>query len=523
MLFATGVECKDIEVTAVVSPRYIQYNEKATLELTISGKTQINHIGSPQFNFLPNFLAVPLESITTPRLVDNKVAVTMAWVYELIPQKIGEIALPDISFVYQGIPYLANPGKIIVGASDTYHNTSTGGVHKVVAEVDNQKPYINEGIVYRFRYLYTTVLPTVEPPTPSLPNFNGFIVEELNAGENATAKVNGKVFYVQEYARRLYPQNIGKILIESSELKLHLKGDPKTLKTKPIPLNVQPFPELGKPAKFSGAIGNFNISAQVDRKRLAVRNAITLSLNIQGQGNLSNLNPPNISSIQGFRVNSPTHAMEKAENSLGFTYVLIPIKAGILRIPAIEFSFYNPTTKTYQTTKTQPIQITVIPNSSDVLDSELSFPYWTLWLLLVLLVGILIFVGFLLYRSKLKYKGGSSSTDKSVTDFETVSVSNDSIDNLTIDMNSTSFSEELTRLLHQYLCNKIGEPYSQLSLAKVQEICNHVGASLSIIEEIEDILTKCEYHRFAPVPLSTEERENLATRLKIVIRNLDAT
>lgn len=523
MLFTTGVECKDIEVTAVVSPRYIQYNEKATLELTISGKTQLNHIGSPQFNFFPDFLTVPLESKTTPRLVDEKVAVTMAWVYELIPQKIGEVTLPNISFLYQGIPYFANPGKIIVGATDTYYSTSTGGIHKVIAEVDIQKPYVRQGINYRFRYLYTAVLPTVEPPTPSLPNFDGFKVEKLTGEKETTTITDGKTFYVKEYVRRLYPHNSGRILIEPSELRLHLKGNPKTLKTKPIPLTVQPLPVLNRPANFSGAVGDFSISAQVDRKKLKVKNALTLSLTIKGNGKLNNLTPPNISSSQGFRVNPPTQINGDTENNLQFNYVVVPIKAGRLQIPVIDFSFFNPNTKTYQTTTTQPIPITVLPNTSTDIDSESRFPSWSLWLLSILIIGGLIFVGFLFYRSKMQLGNVFSSSENSLSHTEAVSSIIESLDETTIDLDSPSFSEELTRILHQFLCNKIDEPYRKLTIAEVHEICNNVKVSQPIIDEIEAILTKCEYHRFAPVPLSDEERMDIVTRLKVVIQHLENT
>ena len=41
-----------INVAAVVKPRYIQFGEKARLELTISGDTFIKHIKAPKFNFL---------------------------------------------------------------------------------------------------------------------------------------------------------------------------------------------------------------------------------------------------------------------------------------------------------------------------------------------------------------------------------------------------------------------------------------------------------------------------------------
>ena len=86
IFLVTKAQSQEINVAAVVRPRHIQFGEKARLDLTISGETFIKHIEAPQFNFLPAFLAVPLHSETTPRLEANKIAVSMAWAYELIPQ-----------------------------------------------------------------------------------------------------------------------------------------------------------------------------------------------------------------------------------------------------------------------------------------------------------------------------------------------------------------------------------------------------------------------------------------------------
>ena len=115
IFLATAAQSQKINVAAVVRPRHIQFGEKARLDLTISGETFIKYIEAPQFNFLPAFLAVPLHSETTPRLEANKIAVSMAWAYELIPQAIGDFTLSDIRFAYQGTPYFResgfNPGE----------------------------------------------------------------------------------------------------------------------------------------------------------------------------------------------------------------------------------------------------------------------------------------------------------------------------------------------------------------------------------------------------------------------------
>lgn len=521
MLFTTGAQSQDVKVEAVVKPRHIQFNEKATLELTISGNTLMKHIGAPTFNFLPDFLAVPLPSKTTPRLIDNKVAVTLAWAYELIPQKIGEIALSDVRFSYQGVPYFANPGKIIVGAVDTYVSTSTGGIHKVQAKVNNPKPFQNEAIEYRFRYLYTTVLPTHESPTSILPNFSDFLVEELTNEGNTTVQMQGRTYQVQEFVRRLYPQKTGKILIEPAQLKLPIKGNPKILKTKPVPVNVQPFPEIGKPTNFMGAVGEYNITAQVDRVRLEVRKALTLSLQISGPGNLKTIKPPKIASISGFRIDPPIQAKTDTKHSGTYTYVVIPLKPGILQIPAIEFTYFNPTEKGYQTTKTNPIPITVLPNSSTVAESEFDFFAWMWGLLLIALLGGLGVGGYLLFRAKSKSNGGSATPDTPKTPAEQAFSAINAIDSGGMDSNTTSVGEILTQILHQYLCDRQDIPYRQLSTVEVQEICTQIRVSVPILEDLIDILAKCDYHRFAPVPLSAEERTELISRSEAVIHHIE--
>ena len=522
MLFTTSVQSQDVQVEAIVTPRQIQLNERATLELKISGNTLMKHIGAPQFNFLPDFLAVPLHSKTTPHLVDKKIAVRMAWVYELIPQKIGEIILSDIRFSYQGIPYLATPGTIIVGAVDTYQNTSTGGIHKVQAEVDNQKPHFNEAIEYRFRYLYTTILPTLEPPTTSLPDFTGFLVEKLPDEKGSTVVMRGKTYQVQEYVRRLYPQKTGQILITSAQLKLPIKGNPKTLKTKPIPLNVQPLPEVRRPTNFMGAVGEYNITAQVDRNKLEVRKALTLTLEIFGVGNIKTVVPPKISPINGFRVETPIHVKGDADDRTTYTYVLIPLKGGILQIPAIDFAYFSPIKNSYQVTKTNPIPITVLPNSTDIVDTESDFPLWTLWLLLIPILAGMTIGGYLLYRAKLKPGKASTAPDTQMPPAEQAFSALQSLKTGKTEANTTSFGEALTRILHQYLCEWQSMPYRQLNIAEVQEICQGTDVSTSILNELIDILTKCDYHRFAPVPLSTDERITLLSRTEAVIQHFES-
>lgn len=527
IFLTTDVHSSDVKVEASVTPQHIQLNERATLELKISGNTLMKHIEAPSFNFLPNFLAVPLQSKTTPRLVDDRLTVSMAWIYELIPQKIGEVALSDVRFTYQGLPYKVNPGIITVGSVDRYIDTATDGIHKVEATVSNSKPYLNEAIEYQFRYLYTTVLPTRESPSYALPPLTDFLVEEVSDKSTTTTRINGRTYHVDEYVRRLYPQKTGKILIPPAVLKLPIKGNPKTLKTKSVALNVQPLPEIGKPANFDGAVGEYSISTSVDRRRLEVRNALTLSVTITGSGtgtgNINTVTSPKITPMNGFRTDAPILAQRNSANTRIYQYAIIPLKSGILQLPGIEFSYFNPTKETYQTSKTGPISLTVTPNPNGTVDIESDSLHWALWLLLSIPILALAVGGYLIYRVKAKSGNDKSLSDPPMDPSVQAMSSLQSLNTNETTIDAAAFVESITGIIYQYLCHRQGTALQQLTPQEIQDIGKQIGISETEQKELLDIVTKCNYHRFAPVPLTEDERTSLISRVEKVINSIEST
>ena len=531
-----------INVAAVVRPRHIQFGEKARLDLTISGETFIKHIEAPQFNFLPAFLAVPLHSETTPRLEADKIAVSMAWAYELIPQAIGDFTLSDIRFAYQGTPYFANPGSIRVSGADTYVDVSTNAIHQVEAVVDTSEPYLNAPLTYTFRYLYTAVLPTRGAPTPLLPSLTDFRVEEISTLPSQTRQIRGKTFWVEEHVQKLYPQKTGQIVIEPAELVLPLRNGRKTLKTKSLKLTVQPLPETGKPQHFSGAIGEYQISAQIARGWVEVGSALTLSVRVSGRGNMKTVTAPKLPPIPGVIVNRPTLTEDPTSTSVAYTYALIPSQRGVLRIPAIEYTYFDPNRAVYATAQTPPIPVSVRPNPNDTTEDETGSSPWLLWLiLLAILIVVLGIGGYLWYRvgfvipmrrqpnaetgTDTLERGGLRKQNTPDTETEPVtpaSQAREALEGLTnsdTTENATTFANTLAQTLYQHLEGTLA--LSQRNIDTARQVCMHAGISESVLDELIDLLTKCDYHRFAPVPLSVDERDALIARAETIINEVE--
>ena len=531
-----------INAAAAVKPRHIQLGEKARLDLTISGDAFIQHIEAPKFDFLPAFLAVPLHTETTPRLESNKIAVSMAWVYELIPQAVGDFSLSDVRFVYQGTDYFANPGSIRVSSVDTYVDVSTRSTHQVKVSVDTSEPYLNAPVTYTFRYLYTAVLPTQESPTPRLPTFPDFLVEELPTLPPRTQQIRGKTFWVEEHVRRLYPQKTGQIVIKPATLVLPTPRGRKTLTTGPLKLNIQPLPEVGKPLSFSGAVGEYQISAQVDRTSVETGSALTLSIQISGRGNIQTVTAPKFPAVAGVVVNGPNLVEDSTPTNRTYAYALIPARTGTLRIPAIAYVYFDPSRSVYATTQTIPIPISVRPNPNDATDTETDTSSRSIWLILsAVLIVVLGVAGFLWYRTRFQMfrsaavnpgtatrtLDSSETTERGRQRTETEPVpaaaqARDALMELahsnTTD-EATAFANVLAQILYEYLADTLA--LTQRNIDTVREVCVQSGIAESILEELVDLLTKCDYHRFAPVPLTADERDMLIARTETVINNIE--
>ena len=543
IFFAIEGQSQEINVAAVVKPRHIQLGEKARLELTLSGDAFIEHIKVPIFNFLPAFLAVPITSKTVPHLKSDKIAVSMAWIYELIPQAVGDFALSDIGFDYQGSLYFANPGSIRVSGTDTYREVLTGGVHQVEVEIDTEKPYLNAPFTYTFRYLYTVTLPTRESPTPRLPEFRNFFVEKLETPPPYTRQIRGKTFWVEEYTHKLYAKKTGQIVLDPAELLLPLPQGRRTLKTKPLTLTVQPLPEMGRPADFSGPIGEYQISAELGRGWVEVGRALTLTVRVSGRGNLQVGRAPKLPTIPGVMVGGPNPSYDAMPTSMAYVYTLTPVRTGTLHIPAITYVYFDPNRATYATTQTAPIPLSVRPDPNAVVAAETADRSWLFWvtlLLAILVVGGLI-AGFFWYRAKLQAPSSASSSPSIRTDgldnseAKALNARGSAVEPTTpgaqareaIDVLANTdttdavatFANGLAQVLYQYLEGTLA--LSQRTVDTVRQVGVQAQFSEDILAELIDLLTKCDYHRFAPVPLSADERDVLVARAAAIIDTIE--
>jgi hypothetical protein len=135
--------------------------------------------------------------------------------------------------------------------------------------------------------------------------------------------------------------------------------------TSSVTVNVKPLPANGRPAGFSGAVGNFSLEASLDSAELKVGNATTLKTKISGTGNIMLMQKPSIDFPKGLDVYDPqvqeniSKTANPVSGSLKADYLIVAAEPGNFVIPPIEFSFFDPKNQSYKTLTSASFELNV--------------------------------------------------------------------------------------------------------------------------------------------------------------------
>ena len=132
-----------------------------------------------------------------------------------------------------------------------------------------------------------------------------------------------------------------------------------------MPVEVRPLP-VGAPSGFTGAVGRFNITAEVDADTGQVNEPVQLTVTVSGEGNIEALPDPVWPEFTGWRViESPADTASQliagqVAGSRTYEIVLVPERAGELTIPGIGYTHFDPGQEKYVEAATAAIVISVV-------------------------------------------------------------------------------------------------------------------------------------------------------------------
>lgn len=146
----------------------------------------------------------------------------------------------------------------------------------------------------------------------------------------------------------------------------------QVVKSQEVKIKVLPLPTEGKPEHFSGAVGDFSISATASPNELVVGDPLAVDITVDGIGNFDALNPPSLMPPDGWKAYPPRrynvdgpvdpNLTPTAQRRIGYSMVFVPEKQHT-ELPPFELSFFSPTQKKYVAARTSPIALRIKPGA----------------------------------------------------------------------------------------------------------------------------------------------------------------
>ena len=375
---AVHAQQQDIDVTAEVDKTELAVGEEFTLWIKINGAL------NPRQPAIPNYDGIRrLGPPSTQWVRDGTGTTVFAYVYRFEATKVGKVTIEPISVtvsgqtlsteqveveVFQGLVVpTPGPGQ---GQPSSDDESSEDGIMFVTASVDDDKPYLGQQVTYTFKFYRRSVLfPSFGrfgQPRYAPPGFSGFWNGQETDQNEYLETIGPDRYQVVELQTVLFPTVVGTLVIEPAGLTVPIDffESPNFLETDPIVIEVQPLPPTA-PAGFTGAVGSFDISAEVDNTTGKLNEPVQLTVRVEGEGNVETLPDPAWPDFEDWRVfESPSESSSSVVDgqlvgTRTYESVLVPEKAGILTVPEIGYTFYDPNAEDYVEAVTEPIVMSI--------------------------------------------------------------------------------------------------------------------------------------------------------------------
>jgi hypothetical protein len=188
-------------------------------------------------------------------------------------------------------------------------------------------------------------------------------------------KYNGRTMMTFDYGKQLlFPITTGKCRIQPFEMALrcHTAFFDKTVtfRSSSTVINVKPLPD-GAPATFIGGVGEYGLSQMLGKTKIKQGEVFTLTLVVQGLGNLHNINPPVLDLPKGCSVYGDPERKENfhfneegVEGEIAFVYNIRVTNSGKVKFEGQEIAYFDPNKEEYITVSADPFELDVERDAS---------------------------------------------------------------------------------------------------------------------------------------------------------------
>ncbi len=322
---------------------------------------------------------------------------------------------------------------------------------------------------------------------------------------------------------------------------------PVELRSEPLLLRARALPAEGRPPGFSGAVGSFNMQVAASPTELAAGDPVTVRVVVRGAGDLSKLQPPRYQASDELRAYDPLPLADLGGDAKGIEQVVIPQQPGVVELPALQLSFFDPEAEAYRTIRRRPRPLQVAesataqaavvaggeqgraekvqgPLGRDIVFikrapgswSEVGRSWWGSWALWLVHLAPALAVAGLWWRSR---RAGALAANPKLRRFrEAEAKARAALAGL--DASDGGFVDRLHDAIGEYLGAKLDLPPGAIEGERVASALAEAGCAHDVCEQARAFFADLEALRYAPGGADDAVRRGLLARAETIVAAL---
>ncbi len=305
---------------------------------------------------------------------------------EVTPDEVGTVQIPSITLhssngrTYHTTPQLLHVYPYSAIKWNTARlNNNTGIRYGMLWHVDNHTPYVHqpdrcELKIYAPEHVRGyPALPTINTSNMASWRFEPPLIDLMGGRPHGKVLYKGANWNVITFTSMIFPLRAGE-LSASGSITAHAimpEADPLIAAFSHniislefiIPefkIKAQELPTPA-PSSFTNAVGHYRISATTEAQDLSANEPITVTVRVEGTGNIHSISAPTLTDAANWKLYPPNKLdpglnTRSVQGTVEFQQMMRPISQTDA-IPAFELSFFDPATQQYHTVRTNPIPL----------------------------------------------------------------------------------------------------------------------------------------------------------------------
>ena len=387
----------------------------------------------------------------------------------------------------------------------------------------------------------------------NMPDLKSFYTQEVSLPSQKSFSIetfNGRPYKTTTWSQYvMFPQMTGKLQIpsitfEGIVVQQNRNIDPfeaffnggsgyvevkKKIVAPSVEIQVDPLPE--RPVGFSGGVGQFSVSAQLNKTETKANDPVSLRLTVSGAGNLKLVKQPQVNLPKDFdkyepKVTDKTKLTSNGiEGSMIYDILIVPRHQGHYEIPPVELIYFDTSANAYKTVKSEPMVLDVAKGAGpgSVADfsgqqdlqelsrdiryiktgdvkqqgfGEFFFGSTAYWVTLLIMAIVFISL-FVIFRQR-AIENGNVTKRRAGKANKVATKRLKKASKLMAENKSGEFYDEVLRALWGYVGDKLNMPVEQLSHDNISQRLAERNVGEETVAQFMGALDECEFERYAP-------------------------